>query len=63
MNGYKSYIVGVGMILVGAVGFIAHFIDPTSPIAMQPDAAKELVLLGLAMIAARSAVQKVIEKK
>jgi len=63
IDGYKTYIVAVGMILVGIVGLVVHYVDPASSLGMDPDIAMKMITTGLLAFAARSTAQKFIDQK
>ena len=50
LNGNKTYISGVIMIVVGVSGLIMSNIQPDSPVALSFDRAVELVVGGLAIL-------------
>ena len=58
IDGYKTYIVGTIVLVVGVGGLALHYIDPSSQFAMDPNTAYESILLGLTAFGLRSAVSK-----
>ena len=68
MNGYKTYIAGVCLILVGLAGAVLGFVMPGSEHGTDLNTAAEIILegltimgFGLGFVGIRHAVQKLID--
>lgn len=58
MNGKKTYIAGIALIITGVAGFVLGFVQPESAHAMGFDAAFALVMNGLGFVGVRHAIDK-----
>jgi hypothetical protein len=58
MNGYKGYIGGAGLILLGVVGFIGNMFPDLGLPKMEPERAWESISLGLGVMGIRHGIAK-----
>lgn len=58
LNGKKTYIAGVALMLVAVAGFVLNFVQPEAAQAMPFDAAFALFLNGLGFFGVRHAIAK-----
>lgn len=50
LNGQKTYISGVCMIVIGVSGLVMGYVQPDSPLAISLDRSVELIVGGLAIL-------------
>jgi hypothetical protein len=62
LNGGKSFLAGLGLVLVGAAGITLSFVSPDSEFAMLPQEAMETVCAGLAIWGLAHKLEKGSEK-
>lgn len=58
LNGKKSVISAVVMIIIGIAGFVMSFVDPESQHAMDPNTAIATIMAGVALLGIRHGVEK-----
>ena len=58
LNGQKTNISGVAMILLGISGLVLFFTDAKSPYAMEPNAAAATIVAGLGLLGLRHGIEK-----
>lgn len=62
LEGWKAYIAGIGLILIGGVGLLLHYADPANAMALSVDMAISKILEGLGIVGIRKSVQKATMK-
>ena len=59
LDGYKVYLGGLGLIMVGVVGLIGHFYPDTGLKGMDIDSAMQSISLGVVTIGGRHTAKKI----